>query len=147
MTIETNDDLVAAGYRTWGDVDPFEDLIGPFYLKDNGDGTHRSAFVAEAERHCNAGGMLHGGLLMSFADFALFAIAKEALGGFGVTVAFNSEFVSAGQAGELVEATGEITRDTRSLIFVRGKIFSGDRTIMAFSGIIKKVKGRGEHKG
>ncbi len=147
MTIKTNQDLLENGYATWGDVDPFEDLIGPFYLKDNGDGTNRAAFVAEAERHCNGGGMLHGGLLMSFADFALFAIAKKALGGFGVTVAFNSEFVSAGQAGELVEATGEIMRDTKSLIFVRGKIFSGDRTIMSFSGIIKKVRGRGEHQG
>lgn len=147
MTIKTNDDLRAAGYQTWGDADPFEDLIGPFFLKDNGDGTYRAAFVAEDERHCNAGGMLHGGLLMSFADYALFTIAKEELNGFGVTVAFNSEFVSAGEAGELVEATGEITRATRSLIFVRGKIFSGDRTIMAFSGIIKRVKGRGEHQG
>lgn len=147
MAINSNDDLLAAGYSTWGDVDPYEDLIGPFFLKDNGDGTFRSAFVAEEKRHCNAGGMLHGGLLMSFADFALFAIAKEKLEGAGVTVAFNSEFVAAGQAGQLVEATGEITRATRSLIFVRGQIFSGDQTIMSFSGIIKKVRGRGEHQG
>ncbi|NVJ99389.1 MAG: PaaI family thioesterase [Alphaproteobacteria bacterium] len=147
MAINSNDDLIKAGYRTWGDADPFEDLIGPFYMKENDDGTHKAAFVAEADRHCNAGGMLHGGLLMSFADFSLFAIAKEALNGFGVTVAFNSEFVAAGQAGKLIEAVGEITRATRSLIFVRGKIFSGDQTIMAFSGIIKKVKGAGEHKG
>ncbi|MFC4347851.1 PaaI family thioesterase [Kordiimonas lipolytica] len=147
MTIKTNQDLLANGYSTWGDVDPFEDLVGPFYLKDNGDGTNRAAFVAERARHCNNGGMLHGGLLMSFGDFALFAIAKEVLEGSGVTVAFNGEFVSAGQPGDLIEATGEITRNTRSLIFVRGKIFTGDRTIMSFSGIIKKVKGPGEHSG
>ncbi|NVJ68811.1 MAG: PaaI family thioesterase [Alphaproteobacteria bacterium] len=147
MTIKTNEDLEAQGYHTWGDVDPFETLIGPFYLKDNGDGTYRSAFVAEADRHANNGGMLHGGLLMSFADFALFAIAKDYLEGAGVTVACNSEFVSAGQPGDLIEATGEVTRATRSLIFVRGKIFTGDRTILSFSGIIKKVRGKGEHQG
>lgn len=140
--MKTSDDLVEAGYRIWGDADPFEDMIGPFYHKDNGDGTHRSAFIAEA-RHCNAGGMLHGGLLMSFADYSLFAIAKEILGGPCVTVAMNSEFVAAGEAGELIESAGEITRATRSLIFVRGKIFSADKTILSFSGIIKKIKPKG----
>lgn len=138
----TNEDLKADGYHVWGDLDPFENLIGPFYMKENGDGTYKSAFVAEAERHCNNGGALHGGLLMSFADFALFAIAKDALDGPCVTVGFNSEFVSAGQAGTLVEASGEIMRATRSLLFVRGQIFSGDTIIMTFSGILKRVKHR-----
>jgi uncharacterized protein (TIGR00369 family) len=140
--IKTTEDLMAAGYRTWGDSDPFEGLIGPLYFKENGDGTYRSAFVAEP-RHCNAGKMLHGGLLMSFADFSLFAIAKDVLEGKPcVTVAMNSEFVAAGQAGHLIESTGEVTRATRSLIFVRGKIFSGEQTILSFSGIIKRIRER-----
>lgn len=139
--IKTTKDLIEAGYQVWGDADPFENLIGPFYHKDNGDGTFRSAFVAE-QRHCNAGGMLHGGLLMSFADYSLFTIAKEQLRGPCVTVAMNSEFVAAGQAGELIESTGELVRATRSLMFIRGKIFSSDKTILSFSGIIKTVKPR-----
>lgn len=140
--IKTNEDLIEAGYQVWGDADPFENLIGPFFHKDNGDSTFRSAFIAE-QRHCNAGGMLHGGLLMSFADYSLFTIAKEHLGGPCVTVAMNSDFVAAGQKGELIESTGELVRATRSLMFIRGKIFSADKTILSFSGIIKKVKPRG----
>ncbi|TNE62798.1 MAG: PaaI family thioesterase [Alphaproteobacteria bacterium] len=140
MTV-TTEDLIARGYSTWGDADPFEDMIGPFYHKQNDDGTYRSAFVSE-RRHCNTSGALHGGLLMSFADYSLFAIAKKDLDGMCVTVGFNAEFISAGQEGELIEATGEIVRATRSLLFVRGTIFAGERTILAFSGILKRVRKR-----
>ncbi|MCJ9427559.1 PaaI family thioesterase [Kordiimonas marina] len=136
----TTEDLIAQGYGLWGDEDPFENLIGPFYHKDNGDGTYRSAFISE-KRHCNTSGALHGGLLMSFADYALFSIAKKELEGRCVTVGFNSEFVSAGMEGEMIEAVGEVVRATRSLLFVRGTIFSADRTILTFSGILKRVRG------
>lgn len=138
MTL-SNKDLESQGFRTWGSEDPFEDTIGPFYFRQESDGSCRCAFVSE-RKHLNGGGMLHGGLLMSFADFALFAIAKEHLDGMAVTVGFNSEFVSAGPGGALIEADGEVTKATRSLLFVRGRIFCGDDTIMTFSGILKKVR-------
>lgn len=132
------------GYALWSDMDhdPFEDLAGPFYLKPQDDGTHKCAFVSEA-KHSNMGGMIHGGLLMTFADYALFAIARNHLGeAGGVTLSFNSEFVSAGPIGALIEASGEISKVTGSMIFVRGKIHTDDHTIMTFSGIIKKLKSR-----
>ncbi len=138
MTI-SKDDLLKNGYRTWGSVDPFEDTIGPFFYRQETDGTVRCAFVSE-RKHMNGGGMLHGGLLMSFADFALFAIAKEHLDGMAVTVGFNSEFVSAGPENALIEASGEVTKATRSILFVRGKIYTGDTTILTFSGILKKLR-------
>ncbi len=137
----TNEDLLREGYRTWGNIDAFEDMIGPFYFKKLEGGQYNSAFVSE-NRHLNGGGNLHGGLLMSFADFALFVIAKDHLEGDAVTVGFNSEFVSAGSAGALIEASGEVTKATGSLLFVRGKIFSGESTIVTFSGILKKIRRR-----
>jgi uncharacterized protein (TIGR00369 family) len=140
MSIST-EQLIEDGYKTWKHADPFEDMIGPFYFKKFDDGTKQAAFVAE-ERHLNGAGMLHGGLLMSFADFALFVISQDHVEAMAVTVGFNSEFISAGPAGSLVEARGEVTKATGSLVFVRGEIFSGDNTIMTFSGIIKKIRAR-----
>ncbi len=135
----TTEDLKARGYRTWGGEDPFEDMIAPFYFNEEGEDI-KCAFVAE-RRHCNGHGILHGGLLMTFADFSLFALARRDLeGGSGVTVGFNAEFISAGHKDTLIEATGEVTRATRSLLFVRGTIFSGDTTIMTFSGILKRIR-------
>lgn len=140
MTIKSHHDLEERGYRTWGTPDAFEDYIGPFYFKKMEDGSYHCAFVSE-EKHLNGGGMLHGGMLMSYADFALFAIARDHLDmdGMAVTVSMNSEFISAGPVDAVIEATGEVTRATRSLIFARGRIFCGDTTVMTFSGIMKKL--------
>ncbi|MBV1901581.1 MAG: PaaI family thioesterase [Kordiimonadaceae bacterium] len=132
------EELLASGYKQWDMDEPFELLVGPFYMKENEDGTYRSAFVAE-KKHTNAMGVVHGGLLMSFADYSLFSIARGHDIPRSVTIGFNSEFVSGGILGDVIESTGEVVRATRSLVFVRGTLFSGDRTILSFSGILKRA--------
>lgn len=127
-----------AGYKTWQGLDPCEDYMGPFYFKEADNGEVSCAFIAEA-KHINGGGSTHGGLLMTFADFSLFAIAQSSLDtGFGVTISLNSEFVAAGYLGDLVEARGRVVRATRSLIFVQGEVHVADKTLLTYSGIIKK---------
>ena len=130
-----------AGWNKWVG-DPFEDNVGPFFFRTGPDGRPVTAFRAE-RRHVNAGGHMHGGCLMAVADMALFAIAREALGGqHGVTVALDSVFLNPGHLGELVEATGEVTRAGGSLIFVRGEVISKGTTLLTFSGVIKKLRPR-----
>lgn len=130
------------GYRLYEYHDPFEDWVGPLWL--NREGEHlKFAFPAMA-KHCNTGGTVHGGMLMTFADFALCAIAcgelieQERC----VTVSFNSEFVAAGRLGDLIEAEGEIVRRSRTLTFVRGQVFSGDKTLLNFSGVTRRFERR-----
>lgn len=129
------------GWLTWGDGgDPFETLVGPLVFRTEPDGTARAAFLPE-RKHLNGGGAIHGGALMSFADFALFGLAHEALqGAFAVTVTFNAEFVGAGVAGAVVEAEGRVVKQTRSLVFVQGVLSQGGAPILAFSGTLKKIK-------
>ena len=79
---------------------------------------------------------------MSFADYCLFATAAPVLQGPGVTVSFACEFLDAAREGELVEGTVEITRAGGSLIFLRGLLTSGERSLFTFSGTIKRVKRR-----
>ena len=56
-------------------------------------GQHLSAFVCK-KRHLNGGDFLHGGMLMSFADYALFVIAHDALENeHSVTVSCQTEFL------------------------------------------------------
>jgi len=130
-----------AGWTTWSNgADPYESVIGPFCFKVE-DGRARSAFEPKPH-HLNGGGTVHGGALMSFADFALFAIAHSALNGNvkAVTLTCNSEFIGAGNLNDgLIEAHGEVLRDTRSLIFVRGLITQASRPLLAFSGTLKKI--------
>jgi uncharacterized protein (TIGR00369 family) len=132
------------GWLTWGDGrDPFETLVGPLVFRADADGVARAAFLPE-HRHLNGGGALHGGALMSFADFALFGLAHEALkGAHAVTVTFNAEFVGAGVAGKVVEAQGRVVKQTRSLVFVQGVLVQAGEPLLAFSGTLKKLRGAG----
>lgn len=123
--------------------DPFEDLAGPFYTRRDADGRIRCAFRCEG-RHLNVGGFLHGGCLMTFADYALFCIARDALAGApGVTTTFTGDFLSAVDEGALVECVGEVIKAGRSLVFFRGMITAGGEPVMAFSSVIKKTPGQG----
>ena len=131
-----------AGWTTYDLKDTFDQTVGPFYFRPDADGSMRCAFRAE-QKHMNAGGRMHGGCLMTFADIALFQTAyQEMEGSNGVTVQLDSTFVDAARVGDLVEATGEVVRAGGSLIFVRGRISVEDRTVMTFSGIIRKLKPR-----
>lgn len=135
-----------AGYETWEGHDPFEDHAGPFFFRQHEDGSVTCAFEA-TPTHCNGGGFLHGGLLMTFADFSLFAIGRHVLhGGPSVTVSFAAEFTAAAAAGEFIEARGEVVRNTGSMVFLRGQVFTGkgedERILLNFSGIVKRVKKR-----
>jgi uncharacterized protein (TIGR00369 family) len=98
------------------------------------------AFRAEA-KHMNGGGAMHGGALMTFADYSLFCIAHEALVGAGsVTASLNAEFIDAAREGDLVEARGEVVRAGASLVFIRGLVSTSGRPLLNFSAIVKKVR-------
>jgi acyl-coenzyme A thioesterase PaaI-like protein len=128
-----------AGWSTWSDgADPYESAIGPLCFREEEQGV-RCAFIP-TRHHLNGGGLIHGGALMSFADFSLFAIARHALKDTkAVTVTFNGEFVAGGAPDIMVEAKGDVLRATRTMVFVRGLVFQQGRTLLAFSGTLKKI--------
>jgi uncharacterized protein (TIGR00369 family) len=128
-----------AGWSTWSQgSDPFETAIGPFYFRLE-QGRTRCTFQPRRE-HLNSGGTIHGGVLMSFADFTLFAIAHNTLGGANaVTLTYNCEFVGAGGLDGAVQAEGQLVRDTRSVIFLRGLVTQASRPLLSFSGTLKKI--------
>ncbi|MEM1197159.1 MAG: PaaI family thioesterase [Pseudomonadota bacterium] len=131
-----------AGWYHW-DHDPFETRSGPFFMRREEDGTYLSAFRAEA-KHMNGAGSMHGGCFMTFADFALFAIATDELDGANaVTLNLSGDFLGAVQPGALVEARGEVTRGGGKTIFVRGLITGDGAPAFSFTGIIRKFAARG----
>ena len=127
-----------AGWSFYPGGDPYEDLAGPFYFRDGPDGRPICAFRAE-KKHMNGGMFLHGGCVMTFADFCLFVIARDAIqGSQTVTATFNGEFVGTAGIGDLVECTGEVVKGGRSMVFVRGIISSKGEPVMSFSSTLKK---------
>jgi uncharacterized protein (TIGR00369 family) len=129
------------GWQYWNG-DPFETRSGPFFHRREPDGSYVSAFRAEA-RHMNGGGFMHGGCLMTFADFALFAIATDVLAGdHAVTLNLSGDFLGSVQQGALVEARGEVTRGGGKTIFVRGMVTGDGAPALSFSGIIRRLARR-----
>lgn len=127
-----------AGWWSWPN-DHYEAHSGPFWHRVEADGNVRCAFRIE-QKHINGSGSVHGGCLMTFADYCLFALCGPTLGyGHGVTLSFACEFIDAARLGELVEGTGEVIRTGRSVVFVRGLLSSGSRPLLNFSGTIKRT--------
>lgn len=131
-----------AGWHWYPGGDPFEDLAGPFYARVDEQGRQVCAFRAE-RKHMNGGMFMHGGCVMTFADFCLFWIARDAIAGSrSVTATFNGEFVGSCGVGDRVECTGEVVKAGRSMVFVRGIISNasaGGEPMMSFSATLKKT--------
>ncbi len=73
--------------------------------------------------HANPAGVLHGGVLMAFADHGLSFLAWEAAERAPcTTIQLNTHFLDAVRPGDYLELRGEVTRRTRGLVFVRGVI-------------------------
>lgn len=139
--LSTMEDGEFAGWHYW-QGDPFETRSGPFYYRREDNGAYVSAFRAEA-RHMNGVGSMHGGCLMTFADFALFAIATDELNGdHAVTLNLAGDFLGGIAPGALVEARGEVTRGGGKTIFVRGLVTGDGKPALSFTGIIRRLARR-----
>ena len=130
-----------AGWHAWGSVDPFEDMAGPFHVARDAQGLVCGWRPGPHAR--NSYGSIHGGALMTFADFSLFMLSADGDGHIdGVTVTMNSEFLSAARAGELLLARGGGTGGGHNIIFARGLIIADHRPVLHFSGVIKRARTR-----
>lgn len=138
ITIETGQ---WAGWKTWP-KDTWETGSGPFYSRKDESGRIVARFIAEP-RHMNGGGFMHGGCLLTFADYACFAIADDVIGGVpNVTVNLSGDFLAPAKVGDMMEATGEVTRAGRRLIYVRGLVTASGKPCLSFTSVISKVERR-----
>ena len=131
-------------YEGWEHVphEPFNDTAGPFYHRRTADGSLLFGFTP-LEKASNKMGIVHGGCLLTFADYCLFLAARERADPHEiVTVSMASEFVGMAIPGEAVEGRTEIIRGGRSLIFVRGLINGPNGPLLNFSGVAKVMSGR-----
>jgi acyl-coenzyme A thioesterase PaaI-like protein len=127
-----------AGWRTWPH-DAFETHAGPFYTREEPDGRIINRFIAQPY-HINGGGKIHGGCLLTFADYCVFTIAEKAIAGRAVTINLSGDYLDAGSLGDMMEGTGEVTRAGGRIIYVRGIITANGKPCLSYSSIITRVK-------
>ena len=117
-------------------IDPFEIHLGPVY--ETGEKGARRFFLRIDERHVNMRGVIHGGMLMTFADLALGQAVWDATDRApSVTINMQSQFLKPARVGDTVEVLPELVRETRSLVFMRGDFKVNGETIFSASSIWK----------
>ncbi|MCW5745617.1 MAG: PaaI family thioesterase [Alphaproteobacteria bacterium] len=143
MTSANADVTAAAGeipphFELLRDESGFGRLIGPLYVRKPGDGRAFAWGFRAVDKHLNPGGVVHGGMLMTFADqcfggLVFFAAGKKPCS----TIDLSASFVSPGRAGDWIECTGTVSRVTRDLVFVTGRVTAAERTLVDLKGIWK----------
>jgi acyl-coenzyme A thioesterase PaaI-like protein len=106
------------------------------------DGRREYAFRG-GDIHGNLNGVVHGGMITTFADHALGHACWMDNGGKGaVTAHLAVSFVSAARLGELVTCRVEIVRKTSALYFPRGDLMVGERVVATATGVWKIIGAR-----
>ncbi len=126
----------AAGWTVHDEEPGFVDVVGPLWQSRTGD-TLRLGFLVRPD-HVNRRGVVHGGMVMTFADQVLGEVALAAVGGRPLaTVQLDTHFIDAIAVGEFVEGSARVERQTRSMLFMSGSIFVGGRLVAMSHGIWK----------
>ena len=140
--IETLSEGEFAGWSREVNREGFNGLVGAYYYQADDPANLKVAFKAGKD-HLNGGGTVHGGCLLTLADTSMFIFSLPHLqDGGAVTVQLDAQFLSPGREGEVIVATGEVTRAGRSLVYVRGQLTCGERLIMTYSGVMARIPTR-----
>ncbi len=111
-------DPAADGWRALPGA-PLPGALGVPWAKRIGEAWRYGLLTGEG--HANVNGLVHGGVLMAFADHGLSMLAWEAAErALCTTIQLNTHFLDAIRPGEFLELRGEVTRRTAGLVFVRG---------------------------
>ncbi|HJQ60717.1 MAG TPA: PaaI family thioesterase [Vineibacter sp.] len=122
------------------DQSGFGQLIGPLYVRKPREGRAFAWGFRAAAKHMNPGGVVHGGMLVTFADQTFGALAYFAAGKKPcTTIDLSASFMAPGRPGDWIECTGAVSRVTRELVFVTGRISANERTLVDLKGIWKRL--------
>ncbi|MDC0071215.1 PaaI family thioesterase [Rhodobiaceae bacterium] len=117
---------------------PFTNHNGPFYIKKDINRWTHGAFILD--RHCNAANIAHGGMLMSFADGVLGHTVYSKTKRAGVTIKFNSEFLSAAREGEWLEGYGNVSHVSGDYVYCNTMLKVSTRNVLSVTSIFKLRK-------
>ncbi|GAM96404.1 phenylacetic acid degradation protein paaI [alpha proteobacterium U9-1i] len=136
---------IPEGYRLLDWRRGFTRQIGPLYRKLDETGS-TMAFRVE-DQHTNGMRNAHGGMLMTLADMAWGQIVSIETSSYWVTIRLTCDFLSSAKTGDWVEGRGEVMSRENGLFLVRGRVWSGERTLMTGTGVFKPIEKREPRPG
>lgn len=111
---------------------------GPIFEKIDDLGRKRGFRVAD--KHINAGGMCHGGMMMTFADILLASAVMEAADPPFVTIRLTTDFIDAARLGEWVEGRASHGGEADGVVPVSCTIKADGRLVATASGLFKVLR-------
>jgi len=130
---------IPAGFTPIQHSAAFGKLTGPFYEKPEGEGGFVRA-LRVAEKLTNSFDIVHGGMMMTFADIVLARACREAASAPVVTLRMVTNFVAPARLGDWLEGRAKVTRATRSLVYVTGRLSIGRKTVLTADGVFRLVR-------
>jgi uncharacterized protein (TIGR00369 family) len=129
---------VPDGFEPLFRTSPFLDVLGPFFCRR----TDRGLVVAlrVAEKHANARGSAHGGLLLTLADIALgYTAAFSQVPPLSLTTAnISADFAGYARIGDWLEAHVDIQKIGQRLVFANAYLMVGAERIARASAVFAR---------
>lgn len=144
--LEDEAPAIPEGYRRMDWSRGFGRQIGPLYESSTSAAGYTRAFLV-CEHHTNGMMNCHGGMLMAFADSAFGqAVSLKKRNNYWVTVRLVTDFLSAARLGDWVEGNAVVVGEEDDLFTVQGRIWCGERTLMAGTGVFKTLGARPDRR-
>jgi acyl-coenzyme A thioesterase PaaI-like protein len=130
-------ELKAAGWHRLPGV-TYTAALGPIWVRLP-DGVPEVGLQAQEHLANDNLGIVHGGAIATFADVALGFGVGQATGMAQkfVTVQMQVQFTAAASVGDFIFCRPHVVRKTSSLVFVRGLLEVGERTVASADGIFR----------
>tara|TARA_B100000902_G_scaffold382641_1_gene420550 strand:+ start:617 stop:1039 length:423 start_codon:yes stop_codon:yes gene_type:complete len=124
---------IPRGFKPYKTIEgKFADHIGPYFLKKPFPNTIFGTFVENYQSNLNE--VAHGGFLMAYADsvggFFAYNTVKKGI----VTINLNSQFIRPVPVGSWLEATGEVKKYGKRLVFVNIEMFIKSKLVFSSTG-------------
>lgn len=128
-----------AGFTPHERTSPYLDLIGPVLSRASDSGIEFA--LAIDDRHVNARGFAHGGVLAALADVALGYAASSSQDppAHLITTSLTLDFAGAVQRGEAVIASVDVQRVGRRMAFANCYLIAGERRVVHASAVFANV--------
>jgi acyl-coenzyme A thioesterase 13 len=130
---------VPEGFEPLGRTSPLIELLGPFYSR--GAGADLVLGLRVAEKHTNARGFAHGGVLLTLADVALGYAAEGSLDPPArlITASVSADFVGSSKVGDWVEARVDVQRVGGRMAFANAYLHVGEKRVVRASAVFARA--------
>ncbi|WP_168222995.1 PaaI family thioesterase [Oceanicola sp. D3] len=138
------------GYAPLTTLCAVDEAMGPWFLRENSDGSRTVGFRVEP-KHLNVNGVCHGGVTATFADILARVFNETYSGRPGAaplvgkmaTITLDIDYLGPGQPGAWIEATPEVVKRTGKMLFTQALITDGEVPVARCKAIYRLFQQKG----